>query len=170
MKTFKLILVLAISIMAFSCGSDDDNTPAGPTLTNELLAGTYNLNFFNTTDVVVTTVPGGTVTTTITEVGDTFGGSNVTFNANGPFTSSFQFRITETTTLQGNDPVVETYIISDSNSGSYTVNDANQTITIDGELNDVTLFNATDLRLQYNENGVDGDESYTYTEELRFTR
>lgn len=170
MKNLKFILVLAISIMAISCDDDDGTTePTGPTLTAELLAGTYNLNFLESTIIVDEVVTGGTARTMIDIVADTFGTSNIVFNANGRYTLDFQYRTTTTTTFQNDQPIVETEIENFTNAGSYTVNDANQTITIDGEMGNVSLFSNGQLRLEFEDVNVDGDTTTTSNDELRFT-
>ncbi len=171
MKKITLFLVMAISVMTISCSNDDDSSePAGPTLTPALLAGTYNLNFYESEEVIQEEVTGGTATTTISEVGDTFGTSNIVFDANGTYTVNFQYRVTRTTQLESNDPVEETEIITNSDTGNYSVNDTNQTITIDGETGDVTLFNDSQLRLLFESTDVEADGTSTFTSELRFAR
>lgn len=185
MKNLKLILVLVISIVALSCGNDDDgNNPAEPTLTPALLAGTYNLNFFNGTEVTLTEVSGGIVTTTTRRIGDTFGNSRIIFDANGTFTTVLQYRIEETITLEDNTPEENEFIVTASTSGSYTVNDGEQTLTLNSAINDndnpsltlvnnlneVTLLNNSALRIESEEMESSGDESTTFTLELRFSR
>lgn len=171
MKKITLFLVMAISVMTISCSNDDDSSePAGPTLTPALLAGTYNLNFYESEEVIQEEVTGGTATTTISEVGDTFGSSNIVFDTNGTYTVNFQYRVTRTTQLENNDPVEETEIITNSDTGNYSVNDTNQTITIDGETGDVTLFNDSQLRLLFESTDVEADDTSTFTSELRFAR
>jgi hypothetical protein len=164
MKKITLFLVMAISVMTISCSNDDDSSePAGPTLTPALLAGTYNLNFYESEEVIQEEVTGGTATTTISEVGDTFGTSNIVFDANGTYTVNFQYRVTRTTQLESNDPVEETEIITNSDTGNYSVNDTNQTLTIDGETGDVTLFNDSQLRLLFESTDVETDGTSTFT-------
>lgn len=171
MKKITLFLVMAISVMTISCSNDDDSSePAGPTLTPALLAGTYNLNFYESEEVIQEEVTGGTATTTITEVGDTFGSSNIVFNANGTYTFNFQYRVVRTTQFENNDPVEETEIISDSDSGAYTVNDDDQTIIIDGAGGDVLLLNDNELRLSFEYSETEGNDSFVSTSELRFSR
>lgn len=170
MKNLKLILILAISILAISCGDDDEPTPAGPSLTPELLEGTYDLNFFEATIVIDEEVTGGTARTTVDIVADTFGDSNIIFNSNETFTLDFQYRTTTTTMFQDDEPTVETEIVSFTDSGSYTVDDATQTITIDGDMGDVVVFSNGQLRLEFEDVEVDGDTTITSNQELRFTR
>jgi hypothetical protein len=170
MKNLKFILILAISVMAISCGNDDDGTPAGPTLTPALLEGTYTLTFFESQEVIEEEVTGGTATTTITAEGDTFGSSNIVFNANGIYTTNFQYRVTTSTQLENNEPTVTTEITSISDTGSYSVNDDDQTITIDGGTGDVTLFNDSQLRLEFMEVDVEDGRTSTFNSELRFAR
>ena len=169
MKNLKFILILAISVMAISCGNDDDGGPAEPTLTPALLEGTYNLNFSVSEEVIEEVVTGGTATTTITKVGDTFGSSNIVFNANGTFTRNYQYRV-ETTTQFDDNETTSSQIITESNGGSYSVNDDDQTITIDGGTGDVTVFSSSQLRLEFMEVDVDGNRTTTTNTELRFER
>lgn len=187
MKNLRLILILAISIVALSCGNDDDGnepTVAEPTLTAALLEGTYTLNFYEGTEVTITNVTGGTVTTTTNRVGDTFGNSRIIFDANGTFNIILQYRIEETITLENNDPVENEFIVTASVSGTYIVNDDEQTLTLNDVINDednadltllnslnqVTLFNEDTLRIESQEMESSGDENTTFNLELRFSR
>ncbi len=173
MKKLKFILLFALSIAMLSCGSDDDGGSSGPELTAADLAGTYNLTFLeSTTEIEETLSTGSTVTTTIEEVGDTFDDSNVVFSSNGTFTSDFQYRITITTTstIENFETTEETEIESGSSSGTFSASEANETITIDGSIFDVTRFTNSELRLELNETFIDGNITETFTQELRFTR
>jgi len=171
MKKLNLILLLAISIMVMSCGSDDDSSSLE--LTNASISGTYNLTFFEATEVIENSLPAGTVTTTIVSEGDTFGSSNVVFNANGTVVSNLQFRIIETTTFENDAPTEDIFLNNpdnDTDTFTYSVDDAGRTLTLDGDIFDVTLFNDNELRIEFFETEVDGDETITFSQEIRFTR
>jgi len=173
MKKLKFILLFALSIAMLSCGDDDDGGSNEPELTAAELAGTYNLTFLeSTTEIEETLSTGSTVTTTIEEVGDTFDDSNVVFNSNGTFTTDFQYRITRTTTstIEDFETTEETEIESGSSSGAFSVNEANETVTIAGSIYDIIRFTNSELRIELNETSVENDITETFTEELRFER
>lgn len=171
MKKITLLLVMAISVMTISCSNDDDSSePAEPTLTPALLAGTYNLNFYESEEVIQEEVSGGTVTSTITEVGSTFGSSNLVFDANGTYTLNFQYVLTTTRQVENNDPIVDEEIITISDSGTYVANDTEQTISFGEEPIDVTLFNENELRLSSTSTDVEDNATSNYMLDIRFSR
>lgn len=170
MKKLQLILLLAVGIVIASCGGDDDS--ADPELTTANIAGTYNLTFIESTYVESIILDAGTVVTTTETVGDTFGDSNIVLSANGTYTTNFQYRITETTmsTIEGSEATVDTEIINESDSGTYSISEENQTITFDGSANDVTRFDGEDLRLEFSSNDTFDDGTETFNTEIRFVR
>lgn len=173
MKNLKFILLFAISIAMLSCGDDDDGSSSSD-LTIDNIAGTYNLTFLESTFVEVEQInAGGTATTTTEEVGDTFQDSNIVLNSNGTYTTDFQYRVVITTTSTQDDAETteETEILTESDSGTYTIDEENETITFDNEsIANITRFNGEDLRLEFNDVFVENDFTETITTELRFER
>ena len=170
MNKLKFILLFALSVVVLSCSDDDDSS--GPELTTANITGTYNLTFFEATTVESEIINAGTVVTTIETEGDTFGESNIVFNSDGTFVTNFQYRITETTssTIEDSETTVETEIITESNTGTYSVNEEDQTITFNGEIGDVTRFNDEELRIESTFNGELANGTFTDETEIRFER
>jgi len=160
MKNLKFILLFTVSIAMLSCGNDDDSS--GPDLTAANITGTYNLTFLEFTDVVTRVLDVGTIVTTTEGVADTFDDSNIVFNANGTFTVEFQYRITTTRT---------TTIDGEETSGTYSINEEDETITFDNEsIADITRFNGDELRIEFNDTFIEDNITEVITEEFRFER
>ena len=174
MKLLKPFFYAVLFVMTFTaCSSDDDNGPATLDLTNANLAGTWSVNFLEGTAVVTEDVGGTEVESSRVEtVGDTFTNFNFVFNTDGTLTISGSYRETTTlTTISEPDPVVEQEIVVvEEETISYSANDENDTITADGDTYEVTRFTATELRLEFNEVEVFGDETTTISQEIRLGR
>ena len=186
MKNLKFILLFAISIAMLSCSSDDDGD-SEPTLTNELLAGTYDFTFLEKTTVIVDQLDTGEVTTTIKEVGENFQDSNITFNSDGTYSLNYEYSLVTTTTssTEGSEPIVEEETINESSTGIYEAVDFDQLLTLsddDDEVNGsvnieiltsnlVTLFDGNELRLELPTfEAILSDGSFTADAESRFIR
>ena len=102
-------------------------------MSNDNIAGTYNINSFNieTNVTSVTDVAGVEVPFTVdtsTSEGDTF---QVIFvlNANGSYTASGQYRVVSVVIPAVGSQFTNTEIIDFTDSGSYSLNTVNNTIT-----------------------------------------
>ncbi len=176
MKLTKLIFLFALAIATVSCGSDDDGATTY-NLTNANLAGTYKISDLSANSTSTTNVSGTTVTVaTATVEGDTFQVS-VVFNANGSYTAVGQYRIVTTVTPTGQDPIIEEEIIVVDSNGSYSLNEVNQTISLNPEdddfiegLFDVTLFNNTTFNIKQEDVTTDGGITTSTEAILKLTR
>lgn len=165
MKFFKCILILFISASITSCGDDSSEPPF--VLSNANIAGNYNMSSFNTdVDLSTEVTPGVKATfSTIKLVGDIFQVDFV-LTSNGSYTASGQYSVTSTVTATGSSPVTNQSIINFSDSGTFNVNTANNTITFNSSNGDflgsdfiknnfnVNIFNNNTFNITvFNENG-----------------
>ncbi|WP_347373474.1 hypothetical protein [Aequorivita sp. Q41] len=170
MKLTKLIFLFALSVVAFSCSSDDDGGPAPYEYNKDNLTGTYAIVSFQSKEVETVNVSGFDVVTTTTSIGDTFDFSAV-FASNNTLTVNGTYRISETVT-QGNQTSSDTYIVVVNNeTGGYVVNSATSELTLDGDTYQVSNFSPTGFQLNLSETTTEPNGDNTvYTEELRFTK
>ena len=166
MKTLKFILFTLIATTILSC-SDNSTEPAF-ILSNESLAGDYDIAVLNIDIETTAEVAGVAVTISNTAiVGDTFQ-VDVIINANGTYSASGQYRVVSTVTPVGTAPITDTEIIVFSDSGSYSINAVDDTITfmpvvyplsdafLAGTFN-VTVFNETSVTLSQQVEETIGD-------------
>tara|TARA_B100000787_G_scaffold98399_1_gene72556 strand:+ start:14792 stop:15322 length:531 start_codon:yes stop_codon:yes gene_type:complete len=148
MKALRLILFVLIASTIVSCA--DNTVEPELTLSNENLAGDYNLTSFNTNIETSATVSGVTVPVSNTSlVGNTFQ-VDIIFDTDGTYTAAGEYVIVGTITPVGADAITESEIIVFSDAGSYSVNTLDNTITfmvqgeelLSGTFN-VTVFNET---------------------------
>jgi hypothetical protein len=173
MKITKTLLVLMLTLAVVSCKKSDDG-PEAFVLSRTNLAGTHNLTYFTSNVQIMGTVGGNPFTVTENSTADTYQ-AEVTFTSAGTYTLSGEFRTT-TTSSQGGDP--EIIIVVWNETGSYQVNDAAKTIIMtetgtsssNSVLNNVTLFNETELRVTAEEMYTEGGDDYVEMQELRFVR
>ena len=86
-----------------------------------------------------------------------------------------EFRTTTTSSL-GIPPVVEIIVLNET--GTYQVNDAAKTIVFiengstlgDSDINTVTLFNETELRITYEDTYTENGDDIVEMTEIRFVR
>lgn len=168
MKFLKLFLFTALIVSITACSSDDDG-PVTIELTNANLAGTYNITFLEgSSQSSVVTESGNTVVTeTETNSGDTFTNAIIVFSAAGTYTASGNYRETSTVTVTGQSPQTEQEIVTlDGESSTYSTNNTSRTITFDDDMvNDVTLFDGTNLH--FSESYTESFESATQVGEVR---
>lgn len=173
MKTSRILLVLFLTLSVLSCKKDDDS-PAAFVLNNANIAGTHNLTYFTASQVVTGTVGTNPITITYNTTADTYQ-AQVTFTEAGTYTLSGEFRTTTTSSL-GTPPVVVIVVLNES--GTYQVNDAAKTIVMieqgsslgNSDINTVTLFNETELRVTFEDTYTEGGDEYVEMQELRFAR
>lgn len=166
MKIFKAFLFIALALVVTSCG--DDDAPVVE-LTNSNLVGTYNVVFlegsFEETDN-----SSGVVVARAEFRGDTFTNATFTFNENGSYTAEGSYRSTTTFTVTGEAPSTESEIVDLDDTGNFSVNTNSRTITFDGEVNDVTLFDGTNLYVISNDTEVEDGNTTTFTSEIRLVK
>ena len=151
--------------------SDENPAPIYP-LTQQNLAGTYNIQSMRADLNATAVVQGATVPVSSGNVvGDTFQVSFI-INTDGTYTASGQYRITTTVTPIGSAPVTNTEIVVFNDSGTYTLNTSNNTITMTSSNSDffegtlqIQTFNETSFSLSQEitevNGGVTGTAAYT---------
>ncbi|MGY8886358.1 MAG: hypothetical protein ACKVGT_06020 [Flavobacteriales bacterium] len=173
MKFSKILFLLVLTLSVISCKNNDDDTAAF-NLSNANVAGTHDLTYFTSNVTTTGSIGGQPITVTTNTTADTYQ-VELTFTESGAYTIIGEFRTTTTSTL-GGQPQVE--ILTLDESGTYQVNEAANTLVFiasgsslsDSDVNSVTLFNETELRIMFEGTYVeDGDEVIEMTE-LRFVR
>lgn len=163
MNKLKYILFAVITSTILSCA--DNSTEPELILSNESLAGNYDITVLNSdieTSTVVANVPVTVANASL--VGDTFQ-VDVVINADGTFSAGGQYRVVSTITPVGSDAITETEILTfEQTNGNYTLNTLENTITfssqdvslIEGTFN-VIVFNETTFTLNQQVEEVVGD-------------
>lgn len=159
MKILKFFL-LAITIVSFTaCSSSDDSSDgvASVKLTNANFAGDYEVTLYKGEIVTSVTATGGStvVTERRTYSGDTFTNAIFTFNEDGTYMSSGSYVRKTRVNVTGQSPVTNEEVVTINDSGFYSLNNANRTISLDGDVADVDVFNGTKLK-------VSGSSEETY--------
>jgi len=168
MNLIKSIFAIILVVSLVSCSSDDNNNQY--LLTNENLAGTYNVTLLETKEVQTTNVNGVDIITTTTTTGSTFqleiifsGNGNVL--TDGEYLNSFRVDVAGQVVEENTE-----IIVINSEQTNYVTNDALMTLVLDGEVYDVTLFNSTEIRLYLEDVFTDNGDNFVYTEEIRMVR
>ena len=163
MNKLKYILFAVITSTILSCA--DNSTEPELILSNESLAGNYDITVLNSdieTSTVVANVPVTVANASL--VGDTFQ-VDVVINADGTFSAGGQYRVVSTITPVGSDAITETEILTfEQTDGTYTLNTLENTITfssqdvsvIEGTFN-VIVFNETTFTLNQQVEEIVGD-------------
>lgn len=171
MKLINFFLMATVVLTLSSCSSDDDGNTVIE-LTNASIAGTYELTYFEgSSEYSVVTSNGSVVVTEFeTFTADTFTNATYTFNEDGTYVSSGSFRITYEITVTGEDTDTESLIESLDDSGTYSVNTTSKTITIDGDVNDVKIFNGDKLTITGTDTDVFEGETEVFSFEIRLQK
>jgi hypothetical protein len=152
MKNLKYALILFVSLALNSCG-DDNNTPSY-ILSNANIAGSYDIaNLDISTNITTTTNSIPITVATASTVGNLFK-VDVEMFANGTYTMVGSYTTTyKLTPVVGSATEIED-IVNIDNSGEFTINTANNTITFsNGLLEDlsgtleVQVFNENSFNL-----------------------
>ncbi len=173
MNIKKLLFILTITLVAVSCKNDDDGGNAF-LLSNENIAGTYNMTFFVIDIVTTTEVQGIPVTANTDVVGDTFQVILV-MNENGTYNISGEYRITTTVEVAGQTET-DTEILVIDEDGTFTLDANAQTLTLDGGVEfeagtfDITLFNQNEFRMVQMRSEDTPTTTTDITTEMRFVR
>ena len=148
MNKLKYILFAVITSTILSCA--DNSTEPELILSNESLAGNYDITVLNSdieTSTVVANVPVTVANASL--VGDTFQ-VDVVINADGTFSAGGQYRVVSTITPVGSDAITETQILTfEPTDGTYTLNTLENTITFSSQ--DVSLIEGTFNVIVFNE-------------------
>lgn len=170
MKLSRLILLLAVLIVAGSCNTDDDGGPGAFLFNKDNLTGTYSLGFHESKKVKTKEVEGFNVTTTTIGKGDTF---SVTwsFDSDDKVTRNGTYRISSTKTQSGETQASAVIIVLDNEKSDYFVNASTSEVSIDGMTYKVSNFSRTGFTLKFSGTSIESNgDTEVYEEELRFTR
>lgn len=162
MKTIKILLLLFVCTTLTNC-SDDNAAPTYP-LSYENIAGNYNIQSLSINTETTTLVGVVPITARANGVGDTFQ-VDLLLNTDRTYTIKGEHRIVVTTTVPGVPSTTTEEIIVIDESGSYSINNANNSITfsdqnaefLNGSLN-VSVFNESSFSLTQE---VEGTEPLT---------
>ena len=148
MNKLKYILFAVITSTILSCA--DNSTEPELILSNESLAGNYDITVLNSdieTSTIVANVPVTVANASL--VGDTFQ-VDVVINADGTFSAGGQYRVVSTITPVGSDAITETEILTfEQTDGTYSLNTLENTITFSSQ--DVSLIEGTFNVIVFNE-------------------
>lgn len=176
MKLKNYLFIFVATLALVSCKSDDDNNQDTTFLLNSTnLAGTYELTFLESIEEETFLVNNVPVESRITTVGDTFQVDFVV-NANGTFSTSGEYRSTETTVVGQADPVIDTEIILLNETGTYVLNANNETLSLTSTGDNesiqysITTFNENEVRLLYEFSEIVNDLPYSTSTEIHLRR
>lgn len=176
MKNLKYTFILFITFITFGCSSDGDNAPSF-TLSTSNIAGSYNISGLNvSTDITTSSNNIPIKVATASTNGDLFKVDvemmpNGTYTMKGSYTTEYKL-----TPVVGN-PVETRDIVNIDNSGSFTINTTNKTITFSGAVIqnlsgtlEVKVFNETGFSL-FQEIDVNASSNVeNITTNISFTR
>jgi hypothetical protein len=175
MKILKFILVLFISASITSCSDNESNEPSF-LLSNDNLAGTYEIKSFSAKAKVTSVVSGLPITVNSSSTGDSF---QVDFiiDADGSYTVSGLYRVVTMLTTIGSKPVTNIEILQVDDSGTYEIDSINGSITftsskgdlLKGTLNIVT-FNETTFNLTQEVEETEGETTAAINANFSFIR
>ncbi|WP_456438542.1 hypothetical protein [Psychroserpens sp.] len=175
MKILKFFLVLITIVSFMACSSDDDSSDEDDVVLVELTsanaAGTYDIIYYaGSSETSVTT--GGISVVISTEVysGDTFTDAELTLDLNGNYAFSGSYRETFTLTITGQAPVTDLEIEDFDDSGFYSLNNLDRTISLDGDVSNVTQFDGTNLIIIGSFTDIIGGETEVDTFEYRLVK
>ena len=169
MKFLKILFVLFVLISITSCSSDDEVIQYDLNNAN-LSAGSFDLNYLSNYTTATVDINGLEIISEFSATGETFQ-FTVTFFENGTYIADGQYVVIETTRVAGQITEEDTYIEDvDNEEGTYVTNDGTMQLVMDGDIFDVTLFNANELRLVQNDTYTEDDVDFVVTGELRMIR
>ena len=169
MKFLKILFVLFVLISITSCSSDDEVIQYDFNNAN-LSSGSFDLNYLSSYTTATVDINGLEIISEFSATGETFQ-FTVTFFENGTYIADGQYVVIETTRVAGQITEEDTYIEDvDNEEGTYVTNDGTMQLVMDGDIFDVTLFNANELRLVQNDTYTEDDVDFVVTGELRMIR
>ncbi|WP_296311233.1 hypothetical protein [Winogradskyella sp. UBA3174] len=173
MKILKFFLFTAAILTFAACSSDDDVTTPVVELTNANLAGTYEIVFYEGSYTTTTEASNGSTVLVESETftTDTFTNATFTFNEDGTYASSGNYRVTYVLTIAGQAPETEIEIEQFDSDGTFTTNNTSRTITFDFDsIADVLLFDGTLLNIMGGDVDVFQGNTETDEFEIRLVR
>ncbi|MEM0517833.1 MULTISPECIES: hypothetical protein [Aequorivita] len=177
MKISKLFILCILAVATISCSSDDDNNPPPYTLSTTNFVDTYKLKFLEIREVETITFSNGTTSTSsAVTVGSVFQNVNFVFNSNNTYTANGLFNtVTTVTNPDGSTTVGDTVIVSLDETGTYTLNVGNSTLTVtdsDGEVTalEISDYTETSMTLYAEETTVSNNSTIVTSVEYRFSR
>lgn len=169
MKFLKILFVLFVVISITSCSSDDEVIQYDLNNAN-LSAGSFDLNYLSSYSTATVDINGLEIISEFAATGETFQ-FTITFFENGTYIANGQYVVNETTTVSGQITEEDTYIEDvDNEEGTYVANDGAMQLVMDGNIFDVTLFNANELRLVQNDTYTEDGVDFVDTGEIRMIR
>ena len=169
MKFLKILFVLFVVISITSCSSDDEVNQYDLNNAN-LSAGSFDLNYFSSNTTETVDINGLEVISEFAATGETFQ-FTITFFENGTYIANGQYVVIQTTTVSGQITEEDIYIEDvDNEEGTYVANDGAMQLVMDGNIFDVTLFNANELRLVQNDTYTEDGVDFVDTGEIRMIR
>ncbi|MDG1329975.1 MAG: hypothetical protein P8P27_07020 [Flavobacteriaceae bacterium] len=169
MKFLKILFVLFVLISITSCSSDDEVIQYDFNNAN-LSSGSFDLNYLSSYTTATVDINGLEIISEFSATGETFQ-FTVTFFENGTYIADGQYVVIETTRVAGQITEEDTYIEDvDNEEGTYVTNDGTMQLVMDGDIFDVTLFNANELRLVQNDTYTEDGVDFVVTGELRMIR
>ena len=169
MKFLKILFVLFVVISITSCSSDDEVNQYDLNNVN-LSAGSFDLNYLNSYSTETIDINGLEVISEFAATGETFQ-FTITFFENGTYIANGQYVVIQTTTVSGQITEEDIYIEDvDNEEGTYVANDGAMQLVMDGNIFDVTLFNANELRLVQNDTYTEDGVDFVDTGEIRMIR
>jgi|TARA_B110000240_G_C13265805_1_gene353636 hypothetical protein len=169
MKFLKILFVLFVVISITSCSSDDEVNQYDLNNAN-LSAGSFDLNYLNSYSTETIDINGLEVISEFAATGETFQ-FTITFFENGTYIANGQYVVIQTTTVSGQITEEDIYIEDvDNEEGTYVANDGAMQLVMDGNIFDVTLFNANELRLVQNDTYTEDGVDFVDTGEIRMIR
>jgi hypothetical protein len=177
MKNIKFILILFLFVSITGCSDNASAPPFSLSATN--MAGNYDIGAINAEEEETATSNSGTVVnvSTTTFVGDSFDDINFALNTNGTYTASGKYRIVITETPNGGAPVNDFEIVVFDATGSYQINNIDNTITFNPSTGDfleglftVVTFTETSITMTQEETDIDGGITTTLEASISLVR
>jgi len=170
MNISKFLLVLVLTLSIVSCKKNDDGPE--PFLYNQTnLLGTYEMNYYVSTETETININGLDIVTTTTTTGDTFE-IEVSFLENGTYVTDGAFRQMYTVVVAGQ--TVETdseIIIVDNETENFSVSSGSNLLVLAGDNYMVSNFSETGMTLTLETIETNGNGDTTvFNEELRFNK
>jgi hypothetical protein len=139
-------------------------------LTNENVAGSYDIVLLNSKKIQTTDVNGVDIITETTITGSTFQ-LEIIFSENGNVLMDGEYVINNRVEVAGQLVSDDTSIVViDSQESNYTTNNTSMTMVLAGKVYDVTVFNSNEIRLFIEEVSIENGDTVVSTDEIKMVR